>query len=620
MATAHDLLQRALSLHQAQDFAQAERLYAQIVLIEPENAQIRFLHGSAAQALGDLDQAIASYRRALRIQPDHAEALLRLGNCLYAQARYPDAEATYRFLVQVRPGSPEARTNLGSALQEQGKRDEAVACHEEALRIQPGFLDATYNLGNALRELGRPAEAVPHYLQALAQRPEFAEAHLNLGMAYLLLGRYEDAWPHYEWRMHSSRVAPRGWQEPRWDGAPLAGRTLLLSIEQGLGDVILAVRFARQLQDAGRIVLECPPRLCRLLAGVDGLDEILPRGSTISGFDVHAPLLSLPGLLGTTFQTIPAPVPYLAAEPDLATRWKQELGALDGFKVGLAWKGDDVYRWDRDRSIPLLQLAALARVEGVRLISLQKGPGAEQLRELEGRFEVLDLGDRLDGDADAFIDTAAAMKSLDLVISADTAVAHLAGALGVPVWLALSKVPHWYWGLEGDRTPWYPTMRLFRQRWSGDWAELFTRMARALQQEVWLRSGQRSVAVATGLGDLIDRITILELKAQRIEDPSRLVHVRAELAALTAARDRVLAPSAALDPLAAGLRAVNALIWDAEDALRACERADDFGARFIELARSIYRNNDHRAALKRTINERFGSSIVEEKSYTSYGA
>jgi hypothetical protein len=310
------------------------------------------------------------------------------------------------------------------------------------------------------------------------------------------------------------------------------------------------------------------------------------------------------------------------------------------FRVGIAWQGNPKYRKDRERSVPLAHFAALARVLGVQLISLQKGPGAEQLAGVADLFPVTELGSRLDETSGAFLDTAAVMKGLDLVVTSDTAIPHLAGALGVPVWVALPFIPDWRWLLEREDSPWYPTMRLFRQAERGNWTEVFERIARALQEKVAahepvkkgaekgsasLKSGgqpclpqARPVQVEIAPGELLDKITILEIKRERITDAGKLSNVQVELAALQAVRQEALAASPQLAALTAELKAANELLWQVEDDIRDCERRKDFGPRFVELARSVYRHNDRRAALKRQINELLGSRLIEEKAYAPY--
>jgi hypothetical protein len=406
---------------------------------------------------------------------------------------------------------------------------------------------------------------------------------------------------------------------PPWDGSPLDGRTILVHAEQGLGDTMQFLRYVPLVRRrGGRVILVCQPPLMRLLSRVPGIERLVAWGEPLPEYDVQVPLMSLPGLFGTTLETVPAEVPYLDAEPALVEAWRHRLGSYAGFQVGIVWQGNPRFRFDRLRSIPLAQFAPLARVPGVHLLSLQKGPGRDQLAALPGSFPVTDLGHQLDETTGAFLDTAAVMKNLDLVITSDTVAAHLAGALGVPVWVALHDVPDWRWLLDREDSPWYPTMRLFRQTRPGQWEEVFERIAAALHRRLAAPAELRPITVEIAPGELIDKITILEIKSERINDAVKRQHVATELALLVAARDRAVPGSAELARLATELKAVNEALWEIEDAIRRSERDEDFGPRFVALARSVYRTNDRRAALKRQINERLGSQLLEEKSYASY--
>jgi Flp pilus assembly protein TadD len=619
MATISEALARAWKWHQEGEHDRAEAVLRQILQAAPETFGAAHLQGLVHRARGDLDLAAASFKQVLRSRPDRAEVQLDLGIAYHLQRRLDNAAACYREALGLRPEYPQAHTNLGTVLQDQGNLTEAEECHRRALRIDADFFDAHFNLANALKEQGRDAEAETSFREALRLRPGFAGAHMNRGMVLLRLGRLEEGWSEYEWRFQQRQPAPRFLDRPRWDGSAPRGQTLLLHAEQGMGDFLMFVRYVPLVRRLGaRVVLECPPAATRLLAQGPEVDVLVPRGAPLPEFDAHAPLLSVPGLMGTRLDTIPAGVPYLHADPGLVAHWRERLSPVPGFKVGIAWQGDPTYRWDRQRSIPLAQFAPLAALPGVRLLSLQKGLGVEQLELVEGWFEVDDLGGRLDEEHGAFMDTAAVIMNLDLVVSPDTAIAHLAGALGVPTWLALGADPHWPWMQGRDDSPWYPTMRLFHQRRPGVWGEVFSRMAAALEPIVAARSAGTSVRIEVPLGDLVDRITILEIKAERMTDPLRLANVRAELASLADVRQRLVLPSEHIDRLTAELRAVNEMIWDTEDAVRACEAASDFGPRFIDLARSVYHNNDRRAALMRAISEALGSRLMEEKAHPDY--
>jgi hypothetical protein len=371
-------------------------------------------------------------------------------------------------------------------------------------------------------------------------------------------------------------------------------------------------------QWVGRVIFYCPPPLVPLLSGCPGVDQIVPEGEIVSGFDVQAPLMSLPAICGTTLATVPVDIPYLQVEPERVAAWRARLPGEGTFRIGIVWQGNPRHGWDRHRSAPLLSLEPLARLDGVSLVSLQKGPGREQIGELAKRFTVLDLGEELDAAGDAFVDTAAVMQSLDLVVTVDTASAHVAGALGVPVWLALARIADWRWLCDRDDTPWYPSMRLFRQQQLGDWHAVFACMADELRPLVAARTRSSRIALEVVPGELHDRLTILEIKNERLTDAAKRALVTEELAAVRQARDRAIPPSAELSRLTAELRAVNENLWDSEDRLRQYERAKNFGPAFVEQARSIYLQNDRRAALKQQINLLLGAGPGEPKAYAGY--
>jgi tetratricopeptide (TPR) repeat protein len=492
-AEAHFQLGRALAALGRPQEAQAS--FERALGLDPGSAETRLHLGTALAEQRRLGEAAARFREALRLRPDHAEAHLRLAAALEGQGQLDEAEAHYRALLGLRPEHADGHNALGILLARQGRQEEALAHFAAVLRIDPGQARAHNNLGAGLCELGRPAEALAHFERAVELWPDYAEAHKSLGMLWLLQGDFARGWAEYEWRWRCQDFRPRAGPQPLWDGGPLGGKTVLLQAEQGIGDTIQFVRYAPLVkQRGGRVLLEGSRSLLPLLRTCPGVDACVPAGEAAPDFAVHLPLLSLPRVLGTTPATVPARVPYLAAEPDLVQRWRRELSCLGGLKVGLVWQGSPKNAADRRRSIPLGQFEPLARVEGVRLVSLQKGPGAEQLADVTGRFAVADYGSRLDVRTGAFQETAAALTNLDLLVSCDTAAAHLAGALAVPVWLALSFAADWRWLLGREDSAWYPTMRLFRQERLGEWGPVFARMAEALRQRV----GQTPPAAAPG--------------------------------------------------------------------------------------------------------------------------
>ena len=370
--------------------------------------------------------------------------------------------------------------NVRSGLQQFGP---AEIEYRQAIALAPQNMDAYNNLGTMLQLLGRYGEAMAAFDAALACQPDSAEAHRNRALLRLLLGDYAQGWKEYEWRWRVPEPGRPSFSQPRWRGEPAAGRTILVWSEQGRGDILQMIRYAplAKQRSGARLLVQCTPALHELLQTAAGIDRLVNvREAMAESFDYHVPLMSLPEVLGTTIDTIPANIPYLSAQPQRVAHWREQLASYEGFRVGICWQGSQAFVGDAYRSISLEHYAPLADCPGVRLFSLQKGFGYEQLAPLAERLRVVDLGASLDEGTGAFVDTAAAMKNLDLVITSDTAMAHLAGALGVPVWVALQLAPNWRWHTEGEDSPWYPTMRLFRQTRFHDWTDVFARLAAEL--------------------------------------------------------------------------------------------------------------------------------------------
>jgi Flp pilus assembly protein TadD len=509
---AHALHLLGLLAHQTGHNDIAITLIRQAIAANPSPAAFHSSLGAALRGVGQASEAMARFAEAIRIDPNHVDAHNNLGVLLMEQGRLDEALSAYTQAVQINPDYVDAHYNRGIALMTLGRLEQAVASYAEALRLSPDHVEAHNNLGNALEELGQLPEAIASYCRALSGRPTHVETRNNLGMALLNLGRiaeaeaaleeaialqpdnvaarhnrallrllkgdFSAAWADYEYRWQQPGIAPRSFAQPRWDGEPVPGKTILVHAEQGLGDTLQFIRYAPLVKErGGRVVVECQPSLLRLLDGIEGVDQLVGRGSPLPPFAVQVPLLSLPGIFGTTPGNVPARIPYLRAESERIQHWRGRLTRAAGFRIGIAWQGSRAFKYDRYRSIPLAQFAPLAHVAGASLISLQKGAGQEQLANVPFPVHVLEC---LDEDGGAFLDTAAVMRNLDLVITSDSAIAHLAGGLGVPVWVALPVAPDWRWLLDRRDSPWYPTMRLFRQLRFGDWIVVFEEMGVAL--------------------------------------------------------------------------------------------------------------------------------------------
>ena len=468
-------LMLGIERHKAGDLEQAERIYGEVLARDPKNADALHLLGVLASQRGKQELALGYLGRAVQLNPAVPFYHGDLGNVLHELGRLSDAVMCYEEALRLDPECAEAHSNLANTLDRAGRFEDSLAHRLEVVRLRPERAETYTNLGNTLRAQSMISEALVCYGQALAIDREDAEAHSGRAITLLLSGDLTAGWREYEWRWKTSRVPPRAFSVPLWDGSALAGKTILLHAEQGLGDTLQFVRYVPlAAQSGGEIVLECQPRLEPLLRGMPEVREVVLAGSPLPAFDVQAPLLSLPRILGTTAATVPSKVPYLGVSPERVEAWRARIGPVGGQKVGLVWAGSPTYKDDCNRSLDFRQVGPLLEVPGIRFFSLQKGPAAA---ELDPRQPVTPLEE----DSNDILDTAAAILNLDLVISVDSMVAHLAGALGAPVWTLLPFAPDWRWLLEREDSPWYPTMRLFRQPRAGDWQAVVARVAEALR-------------------------------------------------------------------------------------------------------------------------------------------
>jgi hypothetical protein len=385
-----------------------------------------------------------------------------------------------RKAVAVDANIPEAWSNLGNEFRNSLNFDQAIECYEKALKLRPNFADAQCNLGVALQETAPTlGPAIAAFEKAIAMDYNFATAHWNLGFSLLLLGDFQRGLAEYEWRWKTGTVViPRQIRRPQWNGEPLGGRRIFLHAEQGLGDTIHMARYIPVVaQRGGTVILECPAPLIPLLKNLRGLAEIIPAGERPPDFDLHCPLMSLPLISNTTLETIPGNVPYLEPDRQLAAGWSQRMPPDPNHpRIGLVWAGQPGNKNDRHRSIRLEQFAPLATAKNARFFSVQKGGASAQTRNPPPGLTIADYT----ADIQTFADTAAMLANLDLIITVDTSVAHVAGAIARPVWILIPFRPDWRWMLDRDDSPWYPTMRIFRQKTRGDWADVIDRVKEAL--------------------------------------------------------------------------------------------------------------------------------------------
>jgi tetratricopeptide (TPR) repeat protein len=444
--------------------------------------------GVALAAGGRRDEAAEQFAEALRHEPDRADAHLNLAAILAERGEWAEAIRHYRGALRHDPGNAIARFELACALAEAGEPDSAAAERREVERLAAADPAARHDIGLALITAGRAEEAFAQFRAGVADEPQSAQAHYNLALALLLLGHLPEGWREYEWRwqLPVHQLLARPFRQPQWRGEDLAGRVLVLHAEQGLGDTLHFCRYAPLVAErSAGVYLEVQPELVRLLHLSFASDKlrVRPRGAGFPGIehlpaaDFHCPLLSLPAVFGTGIETIPARIPYLRPDPGEAAAWARRLAALPRPRVGLVWAGRPTNAQDRLRSIVLSRLAPLAAVSGVSFVSLQKGEAAAQAAAAPPGMVLHDIAAGLHD----FADTAAALGALDLVITVDTAIAHLAGALGRRVWVMNRRYTDWRWLLEREDSPWYPSLRLFRQPRHGDWDAVIARVATELQ-------------------------------------------------------------------------------------------------------------------------------------------
>ena len=489
MLTIAQALALGLQHHQAGRLAEAEAIYLQVLREQPRNTEALNRLGALLIQAGRRDEAVAHLEQAVALAPDNSLYQGNLGSAYVMVGRHEMAEAPLQEAIRLDPQNAAAHYNLGLMMEQTSRTDEAIVLYRQTVALQPANRAAHNNLGTLLRAQRNESEALAHFDAALAADPQAPHVHYNRAMLLLSMGRLAEGWQEYEWRLRCREFVMRRLPTPQWDGAPLQDKTLLVHAEQGQGDTIQFLRYLPLVRGrCPHTLFEVPAPLlpiCRH-SGMDGLVvQPEPAGGRYAPptveYDCQVPLLRLPRIFETTMDSISANVPYLTADEDRVAAWHTKLSSRPGFRIGICWQGSPTHRDDQFRSFPLSQFAPLARVDGVRLYSLQKGHGSEQIEALGGQFPLDDLQRAIAPDADPWMDVAAIMKNLDLVVTCDTSVAHLAGALGVPVWVALAARVDWRWMLDRADSPWYPTMRLFRQQRLGDWEGVFHQMATELR-------------------------------------------------------------------------------------------------------------------------------------------
>ncbi len=465
---------KGVVLHACQSFDEAIDNLSQAIGLKADYAQAFFNRALVLHATGHLDAALADFEKAIEIQPDYAQAWNNRGVVLQEQLRWDEAATSYVRAIAAQPDLGQAHYNLGNALRALGRFEEAISSYDAAIALEADAAHAFNNRGLALQELQSSAQAIASYDAAIAIQANYADAYWNKAIELLLCGDFAQGWKLYEWRWQRDTFSSRkrDFAQPLWLGdAPLVGKTVLLHAEQGLGDSIQFCRYVREVQALGaHVLLEVPRPLLALFASLEGVSQIIEKAAPLPQFDYHCPLLSLPLAFQTQLENLPGRTPYLASTAPQRDRWQRRLGPRTQPRVGLVWSGNALDKNDLQRSVRLQDLLPYLSSD-FEFICLQKEmrpADQDAIQTSRIRFFGAQIED--------FSDTAALCDLVDLVISVDTSVAHLAGALGKPTWILLPYTPDWRWMLHRDDSPWYPSVRLYRQTQERAWPSVLERM------------------------------------------------------------------------------------------------------------------------------------------------
>ena len=460
-----------VTLKEMGELDRSVQAYQQALEINPQYAEAHNNLGNVLKEMDRLDESIHAYQQALKINPQYAEVYNNMGNVLKEMDRLDESLHAYQQALKINPQFVEGYYNIGVFFQEQRKVKESAQAYQKAIQIQPDYVEAHINLGVVLREQVRLKESIQAHQKAIQIQPDYEEAHINLAITFLLQGQLTAGWREFEWR----RSRKRDFKRPLWDGTPLNGKSILIYAEQGFGDTIQFVRYIDLLPDANTIIIVvCQPELKTLFKSINRIDTLVTKGEDIPDSDVHVPLLSLPYMFNTTLDTIPARIPYLYLNSEADS--VLHLDDSHDLKIGIVWAGRPTHANDNNRSIDLKWFKCLLDIRNCEFFSLQVGERREDIKQHGCHHTIKDLGEQFTD----FHHTASAILQLDLVISVDTAVAHLAGALGKAIWTLLPFVPDWRWMLDRSDSPWYPSMTLFRQKEIGDWSPVFEQLRLAL--------------------------------------------------------------------------------------------------------------------------------------------
>lgn len=521
------LSKHANGLFTAEQYEEAIAFYKQALALNPTCAQIFFNLGQALYYAKKYPEALYAYKKTIQYKNDHFRAYVQIAKVMIDVKQTSDAIEPLKKALTIENNNPDARLLLARAYNDKHFFSQAIDVLLEGLKLAPGDINLTFELANTynlvnrldeslaiyqdldrqlphnpsilyniaftFKKMGDMARALPYYTRTLEINPDHAEALFSRGLAYLMMGDFDKGWHGYEWRYsRPSQGSLRSYPEPRWDGSDLQGKTILIHAEQGLGDTFQFIRYAKLIKEKNGIVIAAVQKpLVTLMKQCKHIDRVISLDDTPPHFDVHSPLLSLPYALKTQLETIPCEIPYLYADEKLVADWKQKLAADKNFKIGICWQGNDNYATPllratvAQKSVHPKEFAPICQVPGVSVYSLQKTTGTDQLKNLPDTVRIITFDGDFDQSNGRFMDTAAVIKNLDLVITVDTSISHLASGLGVPTWIMLPNPADWRWMIDRTDSPWYPNItRLFKQPTPGDWQSMIKEVAVELQKHI----------------------------------------------------------------------------------------------------------------------------------------
>jgi len=577
------------------------------------------------------EEAVVYFKKLLAINPESFDTLYILGRTLKNLDELEEASIYLKKAYDKKPHDMKITLELANTYNMMNENQESLDLYEKVLKRNPNLTHVKYNFGFTLKKMGHYKEAIKAYKEVLSQRNDYAKAHFSLGLIYLLLGNFDEGWKEYEWRWPAYKENPIKFKDkPFWDGSSVAGKRILLRAEQGLGDTFQFIRYAKIVKKMGAyVIVQAQRPLATVLSLCKYIDKVIPRGKPVPDFDCYAHLMSLPLLFKTRVDTIPDNVPYLQADPQLVQYWEEKLSGDKNFKIGICWQGNKGYRTQALRhtvaakSMTLQQFEPLSKIPGVSLYSLQKTNGEEQLKETN--FAVHTFGPDFDESHGRFMDTFAIIKNLDLVISIDTSICHVAGGLGVPVWNLLPDPADWRWMLDSHKTPWYPNMKLFRQHEFGDWKGVIQRVAEELctllhvdlneKAEIYENNTKITKKPSSEVTfypikdmlfeELLDKLMILKIKYDETKDPVLLDKIK-ELEDMSQNFESIFVEkneTSHLDELTKQLYEINKQLFLVEKEIANLDDRSIFNKSFVDLTRKAQYIHQLKEHIKTQIKE-----------------